>query len=326
MGNVNWWKKAGVVFAICATASIAHAQVFTTLLEFDGNNGADPYLMSLVQGFDGSLYGTTMGGGANLKGTVFKITRGGTLTTLYSFCGGHRCMHGEGPEDGLALGTDGSFYGTTPGGGADSYGTVLRITAGGNLTTLHSFDLIDGSSANSILQSVSGSLFGTTSTGGANNGGTVYRLTPGGAFTTLHNFDVDTFPNGMVQATDGNFYGTTSEGGANCGNTGGCGTIFKVTESGALTTLYSFCSQNNCTDGSLPGFGLIQASDGNFYGTTLLFGENRRRYPLPNYFPRPAHDALQLLRPAKLYRRGCAWGAIGSGLRWKLLRHNRIWR
>src|ERR1700730_11299182 len=79
---------------------------------------------------------------------------------------------------------------------------------------------------------------------------------------------------GLVQATDGNFYGTTAYGGANCVATGGCGTVFKITPDGTLTTLYSFCSLSGCTDGSYPEAGLIQAIDGNFYGTTTSGGTN----------------------------------------------------
>jgi len=69
---------------------------------------------------------------------------------------------------------------------------------------------------------------------------------------------------GLVQASDGNFYGTTLYGGANNNN----GTVFEITPGGALTTLYSFCSRSGCTDGQGPAAGLIQATDGNLYGTT----------------------------------------------------------
>jgi len=69
---------------------------------------------------------------------------------------------------------------------------------------------------------------------------------------------------GLLQASDGNFYGTTEEGGAR-----GDGTIFRVTPGGEFTTIYSFCAQPNCTDGASPFAGLIQATDGNLYGTTV---------------------------------------------------------
>ena len=89
--------------------------------------------------------------------------------------------------------------------------------------------------------------------------------------TILANFNGENgySPNAVVQGTDGNFYGTTSEGGAN-----NYGTVFKVTPAGVLTTIYSFCSQSNCADGSYPSGGLIQATDGNFYGVTDRGGIN----------------------------------------------------
>jgi len=75
----------------------------------------------------------------------------------------------------------------------------------------------------------------------------------------------------LIEGADGNFYGTTLRGGTNCG-LNGCGTIFKVTTKGKLTTLYGFCPQVGCNDGWLPSAGLVQATDGNFYGTTTLGG------------------------------------------------------
>jgi len=112
-----------------------------------------------------------------------------------------------------------------------------------------------------------------TDLGGANNQGTVFKITLSGALTTLYSFCSQTGctdgsnANALVQATDGDFYGTTYSGGAN-----NQGTIFKITPSGALTTLYSFCSQTGCTDGQNPVAGLVQATNGKFYGTTPIGG------------------------------------------------------
>jgi uncharacterized repeat protein (TIGR03803 family) len=194
----------------------------------------------LVQGADGNFYGTTFAGGTSSNcnlayngcGTVFKITPQGTLTTLHSFDNAGGCY----PEAGLVQGTDGNFYGTTSGGGPNGYcGYPVPV------------------------------------------GGTVFKITPAGILTTLYNFCSRTNctdgkgPYGeLVQATDGNFYGTTNGGGAN----GDRGTIFRVTPGGAFTTLYSFCSQPNCADGILPYGKLMQAADGNFYGTTYEGGTN----------------------------------------------------
>jgi len=102
---------------LCASAS-SPAQTFTTLVNFNYTNGASPYFMSLVQGTDGNLYGTTESGGANGEGTMFKVTPTGTLTTLYSFCAKTNCTDGSLPFGGLVLGTDGNFYGTTSSAGS----------------------------------------------------------------------------------------------------------------------------------------------------------------------------------------------------------------
>jgi uncharacterized repeat protein (TIGR03803 family) len=230
-----------------------------------------------VQDIDGNFYGTTLFGGVNDQGTVFRLTPSGNLTTLYSFCPNAGCPDGSQPS-GLVRASDGSFYGTTFYGGAGADGTVFRITAGGTLeitaagelTTLHSFDGTDGTNLESALvQGSNGKFYGTTSGGGPNqNSGTVFSITAGGEFTTLHNFNGadgnDVFA-GLVQGTDGNFYGTTFYGGTNDD-----GTIFKITPSGALTTLYNFAGM----DGENPYAGLVQDTNGAFFGTTYVGGKD----------------------------------------------------
>ncbi len=195
------------------------------------------------------------------------------------------------PNAGLVQATDGNFYGTTYAGGASGNcqggcGTVYRITPGGTLTTLHSFDLYDGASPTAALvQGTDGNIYGTTYGGGANQYyGTVFKITPSGALTSLYSFCAQAncadgaMPYaGLVRGSDGNFYGTTLEGGSNTGcslGSGSCGTVFKITPGGTLTTLYSFCAQAGCADGGNPYAGLVQASDGNFYGTTFERGAN----------------------------------------------------
>jgi uncharacterized repeat protein (TIGR03803 family) len=208
-------------------------------------------------------------------GTVFKITQDGTLTTLYSFCSQPNCTDGDIPYARLVEGSDGNFYGTTGFGGADlvgclgGCGTVFKITPGGTLTTLHSFYSTSAADPIAGLIQDEGMLYGTTDLRGAYGWGTVFRITPRGRGNVLHSFDVTdgAHPSALILATDGNLYGTTSLGG-----TGGGGTIFKITPSGTLTTLYSFCSQSGCSDGELPSGALVQATDGNFYGTTALGG------------------------------------------------------
>jgi uncharacterized repeat protein (TIGR03803 family) len=171
------------------------------------------------------------------------------------------------------LGSDGNFYGTTGSGGANSDGTIFNITPTGTLTTLHSFDSTDGSLPyGGLVQDSKGNFYGTTVTGGAYGHGTVFQFTSAGTLSTLHSFNSTDgeYPYaGLVQDSKGNFYGTTYDGG-----TAGDGTAFEITAAGTLTTIYNFCSQSDCSDGSTPEAGLVQGTDGNFYGTTAFGGPN----------------------------------------------------
>src|SRR5208282_1397846 len=240
----------------------------------------------LVQATDKNLYGTTTEGGTASQncpagcGTVFKITLAGALTTLYRFCAKTGCADGAYPTAGLVQATDGNLYGTAYYGGAGC-GTVFKITTGGALTTLYSFcslpNRADGAHpASGLVQATDKNLYGTTVAGGAGKGGTVFKITTGGALTTLYSFcsqpgctdGAGPEAGPLVQATDGNFYGTTIGGGVASNE----GTVFKITAAGALTTLYSFCSQPNCTDGGDLHDVLVQATDKNLYGTTTEGG------------------------------------------------------
>ena len=349
--QLNLWRAACVVFLLCvATAIVAPAQTFTLLATFEGANGDQP--SSLVQGTDGNLYGTTYVGGdpcnnwagcgtvfkldpaagitmlysftfpsdwpngtypagplvlatdgnfygmtgtIGWQGTVFKIAPGETLTTLYTFCSLPNCYDGAAPDAGLIQGSDGNFYGVTYRGGtgqqlcfmggvgSGTCGVVFKITPTGKLTTLYSFcsqaNCTDGGGPSAALvQATDGNFYGTTNLGGNGCyaygcGGTLFKITPTGVLTTLHTFCAE--PNcadgggpsaALVQATDGNLYGATGGGGAF-----GAGTLFKITPTGKLTTLYSFCAQSNCPDGTSPT-GLFQATDGKFYGTAVMGG------------------------------------------------------
>lgn len=310
MLKVSSWK---IGFLLCAfyllTGLVASAQVtFTTLYSFcsqtNCTDGAQP-VAALIQGSDGNLYGTTYVGGAsgwgtNGGGTVFKITTGGELTTLYSFREVDSSWpNGLEPLGALVLATNGDFYGTTSAGGAyapppvfEGGGTVFKITSTGSLTTLYSFcaqtNCADGASPHAgLVQATNSDLYGTTWNGGANSNcivgflptcGTIFKITPGGAFTNLYSFcaqvgcpDGEDPASSLIQATSGDLYGTTPAGGTSPDG----GTIFKITPGGTLTTLYDFCSLPACADGAQPGSygaGLVQGADGNFYGTTSVGG------------------------------------------------------
>jgi uncharacterized repeat protein (TIGR03803 family) len=278
-----------IVVFCAATFIVTTAQTLTTLATFNGTNGANPFSL-VVQGTDGNFYGTTQGGGypncaANGCGTVFRITPAGVLTTIYSFCSqSNGCSDGSNPQAGVVLGTDGNFYGTTYyGGGPCNCGTVFKITPNGVLTTLHDFGGLDGSDPNApLVLGADGYFYGTTNNGGLDNGGSIFKISSTGNFTDLHDFCNNsgscpngTMPVGLVQGTDGNFYGVVDNFYVpNCEID--CGLIYQMTPSGTVTTLYTFCSLANCADGYSPSYGLVQGTDGNFYGTTGAGGANNK--------------------------------------------------
>lgn len=253
----------------------------TTLQEFDSFTDGSLPLAGLIQAANGNFYGTTPFGGTTLGinfGTVFTITPTGTLKTLYSFCFNYpTCNAGTSPQAGLIQGNDGNFYGTTTRLVTGNYpATIFKITPGGTLDTLYSFCAQQPCADGAWLALANdGNLYGTTELGGEYGYGTVFKITPTGTFTTLHNFGYTdgAYPiAALVQATDGNFYGTTMGGSGTACGSDGCGTLFRITSSGTLDTLYRFCSQANCADGLSPSSGLIQATDGNFYGATPFGG------------------------------------------------------
>ena len=253
---------------------------FTNLYSFGSYPGDGEYPWAgLVQGSDSNFYGTTYFGGTSGLGTVFRISPSGTETVLYSFFS--YLTDGRNPEAGLVQGSDGNLYGTTELGGANGEGTVFRISPGGDYTNLYSFGnttdghlpqagLVQGSDSNFYGMTYQG---GTSSNWSAGGGGTVFRISPSGTYTQLYSFGSypkdGILPVGrLVQGSDSNFYGTTGVGGA--GVSGGFGTVFRISPSGSYTSLYSFGSYEG--DGILPQAGLVQGSDGNFYGTTQSGG------------------------------------------------------
>ena len=225
---------ACVVFSF-GLAVCATAQTYANLDYFNKQDGWDGAAGPLIQGTDGNFYGATVVGGANVVGYVF---------------------------------------------GA---GNVFQLSPAGELRSIYSFcsqpNCADGQYP--LLGPVLASdehLYGVASVGGSYAGsiygsGTFYKLTLGGEFTLLYTFcptspcTDGSGPNGIILGSDGNFYGATAAGGAFSG-----GTIFRISSTGKLTVLHSFCSLSNCKDGKEPNYAPIQASNGNFYGTTMEGG------------------------------------------------------
>jgi len=257
----------GTVFMITPEGDL------TTLLSFNGTNGANP-VAALTLGNDGNFYGTTAIGGTNDAGTVFSTTIYGGLTPLYSFAG----TNGAYPVAALTLASDGSFFGTTKLGGLTNSsatyggGTLFNVTTAGALSTLADFRYTNapgGYPVSSVILDEYGNLYGTTAYGGTEGGGAVYELNTndvlsGVAYFTSASGNV---PQGaLVLGADGAFYGTASYGGAFATN----GAIFRVTTNGSLKTLVSFAY----TNGAYPLAGLTLGNDGRLYGTTAFGGAN----------------------------------------------------
>jgi len=272
------------LFLICvATSFTANAQTFTNLISFNGTNGAGP-TGTLIQGTDGRIYGVSGGGGAPndaaAKGSVFKMTSSGALTTILDFCPQTPCTDGKNPEGGVVQGSDGSFYGTTYAGGASNLGTVFKVTTSGTLTVLHSFPGGAGgrSPSSQLVPGADGAFYGTTAYGGnlvacgSIGCGTIFKITSAGTLTIIHTFELTdgSGPTALLLGSDGNFYGVTGGGGTLSDGGEAEGTVFQMTPAGALTTLHSFAGYTS-GDGSAPS-GLTQGTDGNLYGATSKGG------------------------------------------------------
>ena len=253
----------GTVFAVSTAGQLS------SLYSFAGPVDENPYPAGLMLARDGTLYGTTGYGGEYSNGTIFTITPGGTLTTLYTFDG----TNGIDPEASLVEGFDGMIYGSTERGtGPYLQGTIFGITPGGVLATLAFFDgSYGGGTAAPLVQGSNGSLYGVWQYSGIYGGGAVFSMSPAGVVNRLASFDKKTgyYPIGArVEGTNGNFYGTTYDGGSEAYN---WGTVFEITPGGTLTTVHEF----NGGDGGHPEGTLIQGTDGNLYGTTTVGGANR---------------------------------------------------
>ncbi len=234
---------AGTVFELTPPAPGQFAWSETVLYSFCAtgcSDGENPEARLIQNPSTGNLYGTTVEGGTNGRGTVFELTPPAmgpgawTETVLYSFCaqGGEACTDGEYPEARVTRDPSGNLYGTTEEGGAYTGGTVFELTPPGapKEIVLYSFcakggqDCTDGERPQAgLIRDSLGNLYGTTDEGGADGGGTAFELTPNKPGTAW-----------------------------------------------SQSVLYSFCAQGdrNCTDGAYPEAGLLRDASGNLYGTT----------------------------------------------------------
>ncbi len=228
---------------------------------FDGTNGFLPD-GGLVQGPDGNLYGVTEAGGIGYSGdppnlnpgpgTVFRVSLTGQMDTLFCF----NATNSATPFGPLVFGADGTMYGVTFfGSNSDASGTLFQISTNGAMVQLHSFGGPDGSWPVGLTEGTDGALYGTT------RSGTAFRTTTNGLFSVLARFTGTNGngPTALSRDPFGGFVSTTTIGGV-----GGFGTIFHLSEDGALQTLYSFKG----TDAAGPSSGVVRGGDGALYGTT----------------------------------------------------------
>jgi uncharacterized repeat protein (TIGR03803 family) len=252
-----------VALLFCAVSS--HGQTVTALYNFNGQNSSEyPQAVMLAQGRDGELYGTTTGGGVD--GSIFKVSTSRIFVPLFSFDD----TDGNVPGAGMTLASDGNFYGVTGFGGSNNNGVLFKISSSGAYTDVYDFE--GGTNGATPfappIEASNGNLYGITdNVGGA--GSVVFQYALSGNFTPIYQFSGAFSGAPLIQASDGFLYGTTFDGGWTH-----CGTVFKMSTAGESLRSVPFpCNAG----GSSPSFGpLLQASDGNFYGTTEEGGVNNQ--------------------------------------------------
>ncbi|HEX3799726.1 MAG TPA: choice-of-anchor tandem repeat GloVer-containing protein [Verrucomicrobiae bacterium] len=273
-GNYYGTTEFGGTNAVGNVFSVTPDGTFTNLYSFTG--GVDGYnpIAPLVRDAGGNFYGSTQNGGDAGLGNIFRVTPDGELTNIYSFTNG---IDSAAPTNSLIFGPDGRLYGVTQFGGANSMGSVFRLTTNGVFSTIYSFTGgNDGSAPNDLLLGADGTFYGTTrhSTmlGRFQFYGIVFNLTTNGVFTLLYtqnSFDGHYPAAGLTAGNDGNFYGTCEQGGTNGNN----GTIFRISPSAVpIPVPVSLVSFDGIDEGSHPEMPLTFGSDGNLYGTTSSGG------------------------------------------------------
>jgi uncharacterized repeat protein (TIGR03803 family) len=244
----------------------APAQTLKALYSFTGAaDGGDPF-PALIRDANGNLYGTTDYAGTSFAGVVFKVSKTGTETVLYTFTGG---ADGQYPYAPLVRDAAGNLYGTTQYGGTSNLGVVFKLNTMGKETVLHSFTGgADGVYPfGGLFRDTAGNLYGTTESGGTSNLGVVFKISKAGKETVLHSFTGaandggEPTSSGFYMDAKGNLYSVASHGG-----TSGEGVLYKLSPRGKLTVLHSFAA--GTTDGCYPYGTPAVDAQGNMYGGT----------------------------------------------------------
>ena len=280
--NLSASNAAGTGTAVLVLKVSLNDDSLVYLHRFSYSDGSNP-LLPPIQASDGNFYGTTVSGGPDTVGVVYKLAADNTLTSLYTFGGTVQgSFSGE-----IIQATDGNFYGSGISGDASRTSLIYRISPEGSLTVVHTFGGVEGSSATALIQATDGNFYGSTSVANAGyDSVSIFKLSADGTFSTLYLFHgtPSVQCSTLRQAHDGNFYGTAQNGSA------GNGIMFRCTLNGDFTTLYQFPSAPPLPpltigkppssvpaqgpDGWNPTGALIQASDGNLYGTTNAGGRH----------------------------------------------------
>lgn len=254
---------AGMLFLLLGMVLYAGAQTVADAVSFNNTNALSYPVMTPAQGRDGKFYGAISGLYNATSGSIFDFTAAGTANLLYALTGRSSGVY----PGGLTLGTDGNFYGAASSGGTLNDGVLFRIARNGTYTVLHNFTAgIDGMGPETVpIEGSDGNFYGTTN-GGCCHSSTVYKYTHSGTFTTIYTYDNTHGINAgyLMQGSDGNLYIAASSGGTNNN-----GTIVQLSTAGKLLSYYAFPGG---PAGSLP-LGLVQASNGNYYGVTFQGGQ-----------------------------------------------------
>ncbi len=254
----------------------------------------------LLQGRDGTWYGTTSSGGANGTGVIFKMNSDGTgFTVLHSFgpltafFGNDTNSDGCWPEGALVLGSDGTLYGAASQGGPGGSGTIFKLNPdGSSFALLHSFEPkgegrrnADGASPRGLAVGPDHFLYGTASFGGKEGHGVIFRITQTGAdYTMLHVFgsvspkgDLNNVNAGgalpsaaVIIDKEETLYGTTNIGGAQ-----GYGIVYRMNADGKnFVVLHNFGRKGSDfkNNGAFPGGTLTLGPNNVLYGATRQGG------------------------------------------------------